>query len=351
MRNKTIERILKEIKSLAIILIVALSLRSTIIEAYIVPTGSMENSIMTGDFLIGNKFVFGMRTHDWVGLPYPEFGFHIPWTRFPRFRVPHAGDIVIFKYPRDNFQKYVKRCVGEPGQKISIKNKELYIDEKLYALPENGKLIDNNIINEKVSQPGIFLRKEWNRDNFGPIDIPKAGDKILINNGTNWDYLMPIMLMDGHEIILKGDGLDGEFKFTMKDPNDIARRYVSGLGSILHGIFSSNDYWPSKVDKLFNKYYNPNNPGGRLLNAWNFKFTQDAWNYLWIDGTPMNSIDYYSIKQNYYWMMGDNRDDSADSRYWGFVPEQLILGEAVVVYMSWKFGTGPRFERIGRIIS
>ncbi len=50
-------------------------------------------------------------------------------------------------------------------------------------------------------------------------------------------------------------------------------------------------------------------------------------------------------------MIGDIRDDSADSRYWGFVPEELILGEAVVVYMSWEFGTGPRFERIGRIIS
>ena len=132
MSDKRIGRMLKEIKSLLIILIVALSLRSTIIEAYIVPTGSMENSIMTGDFLIGNKFVFGMRTPDWIGLPYTEFGFHIPWTRFPRFRVPHVGDIVIFKYPRDNFQKYVKRSIGEPGQNISIKDKEKYIDRKLF---------------------------------------------------------------------------------------------------------------------------------------------------------------------------------------------------------------------------
>tara|TARA_B100000029_G_scaffold509189_2_gene597792 strand:- start:4142 stop:5197 length:1056 start_codon:yes stop_codon:yes gene_type:complete len=351
MRKNRIDKILKEIKSLFIILIIALSLRATIIEAYIVPTGSMENSIMTGDFLIGNKFVFGMRTPDWIGIPYTELGLHIPWARFPHFRRPHNGDIVIFKYPRDNFQKYVKRCVGEPGQNIFVKNKELYVDGKLSPLSENGKFVDNNIFNEELNQPGIFLRKIWNRDNFGPIKIPKVGDTILINESTDWDYLMPLMLMDGHQIVLKGDGIDGEYIFTMKDPNDIARRYVSGLGSIIHGFFSNSKYWPKKVDKLFDKYYNPGNSNGRLLNVWNFKFTDDAFKYLWIDGKPMTSMESYLVKQNYYWMMGDNRDDSADSRYWGFVPEKLILGEAVVVYMSWEFGKGPRFQRIGKIIS
>jgi signal peptidase I len=73
--------------------------------------------------------------------------------------------------------------------------------------------------------------------------------------------------------------------------------------------------------------------------------------YLWIDGNSVRDFESYSVRQNYYWMMGDNRDDSADSRYWGFVPEDLVIGEALVVYMSWNFGGGPRFNRIGTIIS
>ena len=88
------------------------------------------------------------------------------------------------------------------------------------------------------------------------------------------------------------------------------------------------------------------------MNIWSFRFTDEVLSYLWIDGNPMNSIPSYVVEQNYYWMMGDNRDDSADSRYWGFVPEEFILGEAVVVYMSWGFnGEGPRFNRVGKIIS
>ena len=168
---------------------------------------------------------------------------------------------------------------------------------------------------------------------------------------TDWDYLLPIMLMDGNEVTLKGDGIDGEFHFTMKDPNDIARRYVSGFGSMIHGIFSSSPYRPNKLEKLFDKYYSPNTTKGQLLNVWNFRFTNDAIDYLWINGKEINQIRNYKVRQNYYWMMGDNRDDSADSRYWGFVPEELVLGEAVVVYMSWNFGGGPRVSRVGKIIS
>ena len=86
MNDTRIARILQEIKSLLIILIIALSLRATVVEAYIVPTGSMEKTILIGDMLIGNKFIYGMRTPDWIGIPYTRFGYYIPSFRLPKFK-------------------------------------------------------------------------------------------------------------------------------------------------------------------------------------------------------------------------------------------------------------------------
>ena len=350
--NKTIEKILLEIRSIFIIILIALSLRATIIEAYIVPTGSMENTIMTGDFLIGNKFAYGMRTPDWVGIPYTELGFPIPWTRFPRFKEIKQGDVVIFKYPRDQFQKYVKRCIAGPGQTIHIKNKMVSIDGEDLLLVNDGKFVDQNVFSSNVQQPGIFLRNGGNRDNLGPIRIPKKGDVIPITQETNWEYLIPIMIMDGHSVTLENDSHSRKFEFTMKDPNDIARRYTSGLGYRLKRFLSGSVSRPKKLITLFRKYYNQSNTEGKLLNVWNFRFEQDLIDFLRLDGKPFAQLDSYKIEQDYYWMMGDNRDDSADSRYWGFVPHELILGEALIVYMSWDFqGGGPRFGRIGRVIS
>ena len=76
-------KIYKEFRSLTILVIIAFLLKATLVEAYIVPTGSMENTIMTGDFLIGSRFVYGMRTPDWVGIPYTDIGliFHISYFR------------------------------------------------------------------------------------------------------------------------------------------------------------------------------------------------------------------------------------------------------------------------------
>ena len=99
------DKIFKEVKSWGTIIIIALLLKVTIIEAYIVPTGSMENTIMTGDFLIGNRFVYGMRTPDWIGIPYTDKGFSIPYIRLPKFKEPKPGEVIIFKYPRDVFHK------------------------------------------------------------------------------------------------------------------------------------------------------------------------------------------------------------------------------------------------------
>ena len=77
-----------EAKAIVIIIIVALSIKVTLLEAYIVPTGSMEETIMTGDFLIGSRFVYGLRTPDWIGIPYNDIGFFIPYIQLPKFKNP-----------------------------------------------------------------------------------------------------------------------------------------------------------------------------------------------------------------------------------------------------------------------
>ena len=80
------KKILEELRVLTILVVIAFTIKSTLVEIYIVPTGSMENTILTGDMLIGNKFIYGMRTPTWIGVPYTRLGFNIPWLRLPAFK-------------------------------------------------------------------------------------------------------------------------------------------------------------------------------------------------------------------------------------------------------------------------
>ena len=83
--NFSWKKFLEELRVLIILVIIAFTIKSTLVEIYVVPTGSMEDTILTGDMLIGNKFIYGLRTPIWIGLPYTRFGFHIPWFRLPAF--------------------------------------------------------------------------------------------------------------------------------------------------------------------------------------------------------------------------------------------------------------------------
>ena len=118
---------LKEIKELFILILIAFTIKTCLIEIYIVPTGSMERTILVGDMLFGNKFVYGMKTPTWIGIPYTRIGFDIPYYRFPNFKEVENDDVVIFEFPRDPFQKYVKRCIGVPGDKIKIDEGNVYV--------------------------------------------------------------------------------------------------------------------------------------------------------------------------------------------------------------------------------
>ena len=320
------EKIISELKAIVYIILTVLLVKVTVLEAYIVPTGSMENTIMTGDFLIGSRFVYGMRTPDWIGIPYTDIGFFIPYIKFPEFKIPEKGDILIFKYPRDKYVKYVKRCVAGPGDTVKVVDKQLFVNSQVVPMWENAKYLTAPM--QKIyKQPDIFLSSDnnINRDNLGPIYVPKKGDKYSINSETNWRFLLTLMIMEGNQATLKNGEV--EYTFTLQDPSEIYRR--KGKQSVY------DDYFPN----------------GNLITPWSKAIKEEHFNFLLVNGKPVNEITEYVLTQNYYWAMGDNRDDSLDSRYWGFIPENNILGEALFTYFSidldsWK----PRWERIITIL-
>ena len=216
----TKNKVIREIWSLFILVVIVLTLKVTIFELYIVPTGSMENTIMTGDFLAGNRFVYGMRTPEWIGIPYTDIGFDIPTIKFPSFREPKRGDIIIFKFPRDVRQKYVKRCVAEPGDILEIKDKVLHINQEPYLLPKSGKFLSPEL-SQTFFQQDIFLGNYGNKDHFKEIRIPKKGDAIKISP-ENAQLLLHIMLLDGHKLKLVKDSKT--YFFTMTSPDELFRR-------------------------------------------------------------------------------------------------------------------------------
>ncbi len=252
------------------IIISVLVLRATVIEAYNVPTGSMEDTILIGDFILGNKFVYGIRTPDWIGLPWTNIGFSIPHWHLPGFDKPKSGDVVIFRYPNDRWPanrigpfdpslNYIKRCIAGPGQTVQIIGKEVYVDGKHMPLPPRGKISHLNMYSPNYKESVIFPRGIGNRDYFGPLRVPAKGDTLRVGEYPV-DEILNCASLDGHDVFL--------------------------------------------------------GPNGRML----------------IDG---RAVKEYVCEQDYYFMMGDNRDNSHDSRYWGLVPYDNIIGEALIVYLSW----------------
>lgn len=162
------------VESFGIAIIAALIIRALFIQAFKIPTGSMEDTLLVGDFLLVNKFIYGAE---------------IPFTgwKLPAIREPKTGDIVIFKYPKDPTVPYVKRCIAVGGQTVEIKDKVIYVDGERLPMPETGRN-DYPLMEKGVPDPGIFYppgyseETVFNRDNFGPIKVP---DNHLFMMGDN----------------------------------------------------------------------------------------------------------------------------------------------------------------------
>ena len=159
-RKKSIIR--EYVESFIIALILALIVKYSIVEAYKIPSGSMEDTLLVGDFLLANKFIYGSR------IPLINY-------RLPAIKEPKQGDVVIFKYPQNPKVNYIKRCIATEGQVVEIKNKVIYVDGKVFPNPPVSKFTDRN------SEPAQFSP----RDNFGPYKVPQGYLFVMGDNRDN----------------------------------------------------------------------------------------------------------------------------------------------------------------------
>ncbi|EOX1264970.1 signal peptidase I [Campylobacter upsaliensis] len=227
------------------------------VQAFIIPSGSMKNSLLVGEMLFVKKFSYG--------IPTP----HIPLLEIPILPDfdndghlisgdgPKRGDIVVFRYPHDEKIHFVKRCVAKGNDRVIYANKTLYVS---------------------MSEGEDFMRENYPKD-----DLIKLGGRLFVKEPY------------------KQNGIHYEEQVNM---DDLIEKYA------LLGQFAMTKI---NLKELGNAYV-------------------------------------FDVPENEYFMMGDNRDFSSDSRFWGSVPYKLIVGQPWFVYMSFDKDYNIRWERIGRFV-
>jgi len=261
--------------------IVAFLIKVFLFEAYRIPTGSMENTLLVGDFLLVTKFTYGATTPR--NVPFTDI--RLPYFRLPGFKDPKVGDVVVFDFPGDRDEKqspevlnYIKRCVALSGDSIQVINKVLYRNGIIFPNPPQSKFIaplqPPTVANNRIFPKG----SGWNEDNYGPIRVPKKGDIIKLDN-NNFESWRMFIVKEGYKDV--------------------------------------------KIDA-----------GGNII----------------ADGQTFQNGNYV-VKRDYLFMMGDNRNNSLDSRFWGFMPMENVVGEAFMIYWSWdaNISFADIFKLIGSI--
>jgi signal peptidase I len=154
------------VRFLLILIVATIAMRVFAVQAYQIPSASMEDTLLVGDFLVGNKLAYGAK---------------IPLTsaRLPGYQSPDNGEIVIFQFPHDLERAFIKRCVALPGQTVEIKDKVLYVDGNRTIDPERSKYIDPRVL-PKESSNGV-------RDNYGPVTVPPDHYFLVGDNRDNSD--------------------------------------------------------------------------------------------------------------------------------------------------------------------
>lgn len=355
--NKTADTI----SSLLFAIIVATFVHTYFLQPYTIPTSSLEKSLLIGDFLFVSKINYGARVpmttvafpmvHD--SIPFFKSKSYLKRPQLPYFRLPSLEkiartDIVVFNWPADTVHyfgdtktiglrkpidkksNYVKRCVGIPGDNLSIKDGYVYINGKILVLPERAKpQFSYTVTTDGSSFDQTYLLKELN-----------ITDEVY-QTAQNSFYFK---------------ALTEESANRLKN-NPIVKSIVRNISTEVEPeIFPQNNKWNRDN---YGPIYIPQKGKTVALTTETLPFykkiiSEYEENDLKVNGSEIRIngevAKNYTFKQDYYWMMGDNRHNSEDSRYWGFVPENHIVGKPVFIWMSWDtHGSGLgkiRWERL-----
>ncbi|MFN4123897.1 MAG: signal peptidase I [Flavobacteriales bacterium] len=337
--------------ALFIAVLIAGMIRIFILQGFFIPSQSMEPTLQAGDFIFISKYHYGARIpmtpiampfmHQ--TLPFSKSrkaywdGITLPYFRLPGFTEIKRNDVLVFNYPMENERPvdkrsyYVKRCVGLPGELIEVVAKRIRINDSL--MHEKAQIqINRKLRSSKELDPA------W-MDSLG---ITEGGKLSNLN-----DYLFPLT-----------DTLTEQLRKT----NYIfdVQPLISKKGDFHAHVFPNEEILPYNAD-FFGPVLIPFKGMKVKLNDTTVALyrriieTYEKHDLKWagkqasIDG---NLTDEYTFEMDYYFVLGDNRDQSADSRFWGFVPENHIVGKALFVGFSYnKFSPNGLKIRWNRIFS
>ncbi|MDO9255381.1 MAG: signal peptidase I [Bacteroidales bacterium] len=360
---------LREWTDAIIFAVVAASIiRIFMIEAYTIPTSSMEKSLLVGDFLFVSKMSYGPKLPN-TPLAFPFVHHTMPLTqfaksyvewitwpyyRFPGFTTIKHGDVVVFNYPdgdtvalkqqnqsyyslirqvgrervwNDKFnfgdivarpvdkrENYIKRCIGLPGDTIQIIDEVVHINGKALDFPELSQFLylvktDGNPINKRL---------------IGKLDITEtvqqteSGDQEITLTQESAAKLKELPNVLSVEKIIQPKGFWQPYIFPFDSAyawnvDNFGPLYIPKAGATVQLTLANLPLY------------------SRIINAYELNSLDIKDGKIFINGKIATS---YTFKLDYYWMMGDNRHNSADSRFWGFVPVDHIVGKAVFVWLS-----------------